>query len=139
MEQEPAKPLSATSLSWARLAVCLCLRQRRLSSRGHESTGPLYGSSVGDSGAPPTSGGLSERSSALRYFLAVGSETPVSRAIEATLAPPLPSLLISSILSTPIVSFPAPFCRIPKQRQGKADGTVGAPMLKPESFSCSFP
>ena len=31
----------------------------------------------------------------------------MSRAIEATLAPPLPSLLISSILSTPIISFPA--------------------------------
>ena len=49
----------------------------------------------------------SERSVSLRYFLTVGSETPVSRAIEATLALPLPSLLISSILSTPIISFPA--------------------------------
>ena len=66
-----------------------CLNQQRLSSSSHESTSPAKGSSVGDSGALPTAGGLSERSGSLRYFLTVGSETPVSREIEATLAPPL--------------------------------------------------
>ena len=91
--------------------------QQRLSSRSHESIVSAKGSSSGDSGALPTAGGLSERSGSLRYFLTVGSETPVSLAIETTVAPPLPSLLISSILSTPIISFPASPRRIPKHRQ----------------------
>ena len=107
VEYEPSKPFSATSRSKTLFAVWRCLYQQRLSSSSHESTSAAKGSSRGDSGALPTAGGLSERSVSLRYFLTVGSETPVSRAIEATLAPPLPSLLISSILSTPIISFPA--------------------------------
>ena len=82
-----------------------CLRQQRLSSPGHASIDAACGSSRGDVGVLPTLGGLSDRSASLRYPLTVGSETPVSRAIEATLAPLLPSFLISSILSTPIISF----------------------------------
>lgn len=71
----------------------------------------------GDSGTLPTSGGLSEKSASLRRFLTVGSETPVSRAIEAPLAPLLPSLLISSISSALTISFPGPPLSKPMQRQ----------------------
>ena len=90
VEYEPSKPFSATSRSKTLFAVWRCLYQQRLSSSSHESTSAAKGSSRGDSGALPTAGGLSERSVSLRYFLTVGSETPVSRAIEATLAPPPP-------------------------------------------------
>ena len=45
-----------------------------------------------------------------------GSETPVSRDVEVALASPLPSFLLSPILSTPIISFPA-----------TTDATVDAP------------
>lgn len=98
---------------WRRLC------QRRLSSRSHESIVSAKGSSRGGSGAPPTAGGLSERPGSLRHFPAVGSETPVSRAIEATLAPPLPSLLMSSILAAPTTSFPAP------HRRNRSSDNVG--------------
>ena len=37
------------------------------------------------------------------YFRTVGSETPVARAMSATVSPLLHILLISSILSTPII------------------------------------
>lgn len=90
-------------------------------------------------GALPTTGGLSGRSGSLRYFLTVGSETPVSRAMEAMLAPPLPSLLISSILSTPIIYFLASIRRNRINDNGRPNGIVGAPALRPETFSRSFP
>ena len=116
-----------------------CLNQQRRSSRSHESISPAKGSSSGDPGVLPTAGGLSERSVSLRYFLTVGSETPVSRAIEATVAPFLPSLLISSILSTPIISSLAPNRRNRSNDNGRPNGMVGVPALRPETFSCSFP
>lgn len=90
-------------------------------------------------GGPPDDGGLSERSGSLRYFLTVGSETPVSRAMEAMLAPLLPSFLISSILSTPIISFLASIRRNRSNDNGRPNGMVGAPALRPETFSRSFP
>lgn len=82
-------------------------RKQRLPSRNHESTRASKGSSRGDSSGLPISGGLSEWSTSRRYFPPVGSEAPVPRKIEATLAPFLPSLLISSTLFTPIVSPPS--------------------------------
>ena len=88
---------------------------------------------------PPDGGGLSERSGSLRYFLTVGSETPVSRAMEAMLAPLLPSFLISSILSTPIISFLASIRRNRSNDNGRPNGMVGAPVLRPETTSRSFP
>lgn len=94
-----------------------CLNQQRLSSRSHESIRSVWGASRGDFGVLPTLGGFSEKSAFLRYYLTVGSETPVLRAIDATLAPHLPSLLISSILSTPIISFPSLPSSKPMQRQ----------------------
>lgn len=115
------------------------MRQQRLSSSSHESISSAKGSTSGDSGALPTAGGLSERSGSLRYFLTVGSETPVSRAIEATVAPFLPSLLISSILSTPIISFPASHRRNRSSDNGRPNGMVGVPALRPETFPRSFP
>ena len=93
------------------------MNQHRLSSRSHESIVSAYGSSIGDSGGLPTAGGLSERSRALRYFRTVGSDTPVSRAIEATLAPLRALFLISSILSTPIIFLPGLPSSKPEQRQ----------------------
>ena len=116
-----------------------CLNQQRLSSSSHESISPAKGSSSGDSGALPTAGGLSERSGSLRYFLTVGSETPVSRAIEATVAPLLPSFLISSILSTPIISSLASNRRNRSNDNGRPNGMVGVPALRPETFPRSFP
>ncbi|WP_222419857.1 hypothetical protein, partial [Enorma burkinafasonensis] len=64
---------------------------------------------------------------------------PVSRAIEATVAPFLPSFLISSILSTPIISSLAPNRRNRSNDNGRPNGTVGVPALRPETFSRSFP
>ena len=116
-----------------------CLNQQRRSSSSHESISSAKGSSSGDSGTLPTAGGLSERSGSLRYFLTVGSETPVSRAIEATVAPFLPSFLISSILSTPIISSLAPNRRNRSNDNGRPNGMVGVPALRPETFSRSFP
>lgn len=129
----------SVSLSNTLLAVWRRLNQQRLSSISHESTSPADGPGRGDSGALPTAGGLSDRSGSLRYFLAVGSETPVSRAMGATLAPPLPSFLISSILSTPTISFLAPNRRNRSNDNGWPNGMVGALALRPETFSRSFP
>ncbi|WP_204618999.1 hypothetical protein, partial [Collinsella tanakaei] len=63
----------------------------------------------------------------------------MSRAIEATVAPFLPSFLISSILSTPIISSLAPNRRNRSNDNVRPNGMVGVPALKAESFSCSFP
>ena len=57
--------------------------------------------------APPDRGRPLGEVGSLRYFFTVGSETLAPRAIESTLAPLFPSLLISPILSTPIISFSA--------------------------------
>lgn len=63
----------------------------------------------------------------------------MSRAMEATLAPLLPSLLTSSILSTPIISFLAPNRRNRSNDNGRPNGMVGAFALRPETSSRSFP
>ena len=75
----------------------------------------------------------------LKFFLTVGSETPVSRAIEATLAPALPSLPMSSILAAPIISFLAPNRRNRSNDNGRPNGMVGVPAPGPETFPRSFP
>lgn len=97
------------------------------------------GPGQGRLGRPPTAGGLSERSGSLRRFLTVGSETPVSRAIEATLAPLRPSLLISPILAAPIISFLASNRRNRSSDNVRPNGMVGVPALRPETLSRSFP
>ena len=63
----------------------------------------------------------------------------MSRAIEATVAPFLPSFLISSILSTPIISSLAPNRRNRSNDNGRPNGMVGVPALRPETFSRLFP
>lgn len=63
----------------------------------------------------------------------------MSRAIEVTVAPFLPSLLISSILSTPIISSLAPNRRNRSNDNGRPNGMVGVPALRPETFSRLFP
>jgi hypothetical protein len=98
------------SLTYTLTAVWRCLRQFLQSSSSQESIVSLCGASSSLSGSF-LFGGSGDRSSILAYFLAVGSETPAALAIEAIGSPPLALLRISSILSTPIISFLASLCR----------------------------
>lgn len=61
-------------------------------------------------GNPPDRQGLLRSPGSLRYryFLDVGSETPIPRTIEATFATTLPSFLISPIRFTLIISLQVP-------------------------------
>ena len=61
------------------------------------------------------------------------------RVIGTTVAPFLPSLLISSTLFAPIISSPAPDRRSRSDGNGGPNGMVGVPALRPETFSRSFP
>ena len=81
-----------------------------------------------------------ERSSILRYFLTVGSDTPVFLEMLAIDSPRLLLLRISSILSTPIIS---PLALLTSQTEATTcwanRGMVGVPMLKHEKTLCSNP
>ena len=98
------------SLTYPLTAVWRCLRQFLQSSPGQESIVSLCGASSSLSGSF-LFGGSGDRSSILAHFLAVGSETPAALAIEAVGSPTLALLRMSSILSTPTISFLAPLCR----------------------------
>lgn len=74
------------------------------------------------------------------YLRTVGSDTPAARAMSATETPLLHILLMSSILSTPIIlSWP------PRVENGRIDKgrphqrVVGVPMHTCERFSCPDP
>lgn len=85
-------------------------------------------------------GGSGGRLSILACFLAAGSGTPAALAIAAIGSPPLALLLMSPVLSTPIVS---PLTLLTSQAEATTlsgrPQVVDAPMLTPESFSCSDP
>ena len=51
-----------------------------------------------------------------RYLRTVGSDTPSSLAISATLSPSAQRRLIDGMIDMPIISYPASFDRLPKQR-----------------------
>ena len=86
-----------------RLAVWRCFLRRFLSSASHESMVSLKGSSF-DARAF-LAGSFGDRSSMSRYFLTVGSETPSSLAISATLSPAAQRSLIDKMVDMPIISF----------------------------------
>ena len=96
-------PCSSRSLSWILLAVWRCLRQVRESSSSMASIASLYGSMT--DGLRAVKGIFGAKSSFLRYLRTVGSDTPVSRAILATLSPLARRCLIMLMVGMSIIPF----------------------------------